>query len=186
MGLFNTHRIGIIAILLLSLSITLSAYTTQTPRPSSSPISLHGAPSKAPDNNSGGKKMDEEAKGLQYLKAHMTSAITKVDRMVASITPEMSAKCRCAHACQEMYVSSSEELSKGLANVEARDWFSLNVIMTGFSTYITTCDDCLNESDPRLVNGKHCPKLGDFDAWITGVANDFLAISIKYSTLPHY
>lgn len=107
--------------------------------------------------------------------------------MLASIKPWMYTrnppspeKCECSHVCEE-------ELKKGVASVEARDWFTLNVIFTGFSTCITTCDDCLMESFNRdlVFKAKHCPDFGKFDAWVMGVARDLLATSVKYSTVPH-
>lgn len=133
--------------------------------------------------------MDEQAKDLQYLKSHITSTANKVELFLANAVPDMltgpetAKNCTCVKVCKELYIAAVEDLKNGLSSVESADFFMVNESLTAFRNDITTCDDCLVESNQEFF--EDCSEFGKLDAWAKDVARDLLSTSTKYSTILH-
>lgn len=122
---------------------------------------------------------------LQYLETRMAAAASAVGLFHTIAVPRMSRGgastkgCRCLAVCQELYRFALDDLKKGLEGVGAADIAMVKEKLTSFTDEITSCDDCLVESD----KANECPgELRKFDGYAISVGRELLA---KSATVPH-
>ncbi|KAL3825675.1 hypothetical protein ACJIZ3_021704 [Penstemon smallii] len=127
--------------------------------------------------------MDEQAKDLKFLGAHMSKAADEIEQFLINVVEkaikdpntEQSSK-ECLDICAEVYDLAVEALRKGMEDIDGSDFLKAQMDVVAFKGNVDTCDDCLGD----MVDSE----IQKMDDWARGVGNDCLDKITKYTPNP--